>query len=315
MMVPYDSVQELRTYAILNKIPPCKTTEETVNLILENLIRDPRNKDSDKYRSELLSSTAVVLMGLGKITDPVRLYRNLTEAFERRGSCIFTNTVERAIKRLQSDAISQGKEAEIMLIWRGLKSRYTKWVLSDNLSMSSLEEILKNSDVPKDITFKTMWSKEEFPKEELFRMIWKYNDNALLYAPARISFATALRKRKDITTNELLNLLTHNIFRKDAAFALLQRPLTQIELQQLLTVGDLEVMIVIAQFISKGRLPFEKIKGLKTPEDKIEMIKSKLERITMIPKYKNRVSDLAHISGSRGKRRKAMNRMTKPLRA
>lgn len=91
-------VEIISEYITFRNLPIQDTVEGTMNVVLESLAKEPENKISGEFAEELVSSCAVVLNGLRRIKDPVRLFRNLGSAFERRGYCIYTKTVANAFK-------------------------------------------------------------------------------------------------------------------------------------------------------------------------------------------------------------------------
>lgn len=310
MMEPYDSVQNLRTYAIQNHLPQGKTTEETLNTILEDLAKKSENKVEGKYRSELLSSASVVLMGLGKIKDPVRLYRNIVECFEKRGECIFTQTVRRALIRLQNDAISQGREREIQEIL--IKENHFQIIetLSPRLSISFLEAERKrqySEEVFLAIFLNKDFTKERFLKELETEELWDYKKwNALL---------RALLLRRDITKNDLFKILRSKVdaVRRIAVFVLLQNGLTKEEFRKMSEIYGQRIIHLILTYVKYEKFPYKSVEQYLTEEQKRVFEQNLMTEEQ--PKIEKRKSTLSHIKGSRGKRRRTMLRMTKPLRA
>ena len=146
-----DPTGKLREYMKARSIEPQGTVEGTVNQVLEKLASETQNYRDGQYRDELLSSCSVILNGLQKIKDPVKLYRNLAAAFERRGSCIFTNTVKNAFRRLQRDAMKKAnagqiKAEEIIRAIESARNSYVRTILAAQLPRKYLESLLGRKD-------------------------------------------------------------------------------------------------------------------------------------------------------------------------
>ncbi len=116
-----------------------ETAEDTINNVLEAFAKDPENKFHGEIKYELVSPAAVVLMGLARIKDPIKLYKNLADAFAKRGTCVFPRTVKSALIRLQNDAIDQGKLKEIEWQIARYSNQFIRSALSHRLSKDFLE--------------------------------------------------------------------------------------------------------------------------------------------------------------------------------
>ncbi len=316
MIGPYDSVQDLRTYAMQNHLPQGKTAEETVNLILEDLAKKPENKLDGKYRSELISNASLVLMGIGRIKDPVRLYKNLIRAFERRGSCIFTNTVRNALIRLQNSAIEQGKEEGIITVWSYSNNFQIKETLTNRFNIKFLEA--RAEKLNSEAVYLSLFTNKDFTKRRFLKELDGFGGEK---RPSKdCALMTALNSRKDFTKQDLFAILRmfsvsrnqpYTWFRDSMAYYLLQKRLTSDEFKKLLKLAGSSVIPIAAGLIEKRKLTQDEVETNLTRKER-EELKAQLKRI--IP-FEKRESSLAHIKGSRGKRRKTMLRMTKPLRA
>jgi hypothetical protein len=136
----------LKKYVESNGLPLGKTVEETLNTVLESLRKQPENIAVGKFRAELISSCSVALNGLGRIEDPVKLFKNLTLAFEKRVYCIYTQTVGNAFNRLYSDAVKRGRKEEIFSVWKKLRNPSTKAHSGKHVPVEELKKLFTNKD-------------------------------------------------------------------------------------------------------------------------------------------------------------------------
>lgn len=103
----------LLAYAKIREISLGESAEETLNHILRSLGDETLNMNEQEYRGELISACAITLNGLSKIKDPVGLFKNLANAFEDRGYCIYTDTVVNAFGRLYHDSKKNGSRKRV----------------------------------------------------------------------------------------------------------------------------------------------------------------------------------------------------------
>jgi hypothetical protein len=221
-------------YADSRELVLGKSVEDNLNVILEHLHREPHNIDGLKFRSQLISSCAVALNGLGKIKDPVRLFQNLGLAFESRGQCIYTNTVRNAFNRLYSDAIKQGKQKEVFKVWKNFKNPLTKANAGKFVPLHELKALLdyRNASV-REYAARVLAARKDFPLSALteanagkfvplheLKALLKYPDSSV-----RADTVHALAARKDFPLSELKALLRHRDrhIRMAAAHALAAR--------------------------------------------------------------------------------------------
>lgn len=209
----------LTDYISNRKLPIGKTVEETINTVLESLINESNNSDSMGYRDELISSACLIFLGLSNIKDPVKLYKNLALTFERRGYCIFTNTVVNAFIRLQNDCVKQRRIEEFKEVYFNLSNRNTCKILSQKLPTSFLEEILTRNysiDLNKRV-YSILFSKKEYPKGKVLNHII-VGDKTYLQ-----SFIEGFLKRPDITIDEVKKIipLLDDVNQKDLVYGYL----------------------------------------------------------------------------------------------
>jgi hypothetical protein len=92
--------------------------ERRMNTLLGQLHRDPMNVDRGKYYGDLMRASVIITDSLPRIRNPGRMLENLTNAFSRRGHCIFIRPpVVSAFEMLIIDA---GKTKRVNPIFRGL---------------------------------------------------------------------------------------------------------------------------------------------------------------------------------------------------
>lgn len=195
----------LRDYIDKRVLPLSDTVEGTLNTILEDLIKQPRNVEAGHFRYELISACAVALNGLSKIKDPVMLFRNLGKAFEKRAYCIYTKTVVDAFNRLYSDAVRQGKEKEILSVWKSFTNHLTKAHSMKYLPTIELNGLVnsQNPHISKSAA-ETLVSRKETPPEEINTFLYSDDPNV------RLGASEALIFRRDFSVERLKELLSHN---------------------------------------------------------------------------------------------------------
>lgn len=269
------------------------TTEESLNIILENLNNEEKNITHGEFRSELISACAVALNGLGRIKDPVRLYKNLTQAFERRGICIYTKTVSRAFNRLYLDAVKQGKADAVLSVWERLRNLQTKAFSCKYVPLESIKKLIK-----------------EQKKVHSFNLIFD-------------SFA--MRRFGEEEKQFLEGLLKdqENLIRKNASRLLVSMgDKLDIELLKNLMKSDAWVSYGASQGLAERTDKSNKfILNLTMNRDRkiASAAITALEYRNQIKFYGDNFSEarenLSGISGKRGHRRREMRRRTAPLRS
>ncbi|MEM4662447.1 MAG: hypothetical protein QXM75_00265 [Candidatus Diapherotrites archaeon] len=352
----------LRAYADLRGIPIEENVEDTLNNILVSLQNEPENVFEGPFRKELLSACAVVLNGMPKIKDPVKLFKNLVLAFERRGYCIFTNTVRLAFKRLWAVAKKQNRTNEMIAIWRTIKNPFARGENARYLPREELLQALKTrDDFVKEIAAETLVSRKDFTIKEIKALLSEKNffivkgaANGLAKRPdlplrflesllshpseeiaAKAAFAIAIRKdinpdyleklifcskskrskinhcgvlygiadaireRKDLPEKFLLKLITIKIPDKDLLYL-------NYYLIRYNAAYSLAMSGVSKSFINNllNRFPDESIRRAIIDAEKAKQRKAEEAKIAI----------LKHIRGSRGKRKRTMEKLTSPLR-
>lgn len=303
---PKYPVDVLREYVGNKGIAKGKTAEETLNRILESLSEEWGNRKEDaveeggkkkrNFRDELISACAVSLMGLGRIKDPVKLFSNITRAFERRGYCIYRPVVRRAFARLEDDAQKRGRIGEIIKIWENLGNNWTKANsvshIPNGLAMKLRSDWLVFSTLVENLTMK-----RDFPLSEVEKFLTHPQDEIKLAASKGLIY------RKGLGMDFLKGMLKSKVseVRCNAAHALSMRaefPLAEIE--KLLKQGD----SVISAGVRSGLA----------------------ERRFLLPSERKRLLDgfpgtgrnwfvIEGIHGKRGKRKRIMRKLMRPLRA
>lgn len=86
-----------------------KTPEATVNAVLEELAKEPKNIDGGKFRKELIGTSVVISQALRRIAKPELMLENMMKVFSKRGWCIFTGEVAYAFRRLISDTVKKDR--------------------------------------------------------------------------------------------------------------------------------------------------------------------------------------------------------------
>ncbi len=309
----------LENYILEKELPKGKTVEETINIVLESLALDPKNKTDVKYRYELIEATSVILNGLIHIKDPLKLYANLALAFEKRGFCIYKDTVKNAFSRLLKEILKQNKFSEFERIYFRLENIYTKKILIPELPKSFFLRILQKEIDPLILGNATilLGSKSDFSKKSLFDLI--------LNPKQEISFGAiyAIANRSDFTYGEIFEAIKDapNIFIKDALINILySNPkfaskqeflrfctsknfgygnLNAVEKRPDLTIQDL---IILSEYGIPSVKTFATQRLLKRTGDKI------------IGSSENGKPTLKYNSGKKGQRKRRMAKITRNLR-
>jgi hypothetical protein len=310
----------LENYLMQSDLEKGVTVEDTINTILESLIKDPKNSSDVKYRSELIEACSVILNGLPRIKDPLRLYKNLALAFERRGFCIYKDTVKNSFSRLIKEIVKQNKVVEFETFYFKLDNVNTKKILIPQLPKSFLLKILqtqKDSLILSNATY-FLASHPDFSKKSVFDLILSSKQELVLSAIA------AINNRSDFSYEELRDAIPEapTQFIKDALINLIySNPKytskkefmrfcvsNQFSYGNLLCVEsrpDLEVkdFIILSEYSIPAVRTFATQKLLKRTGDKI------------IGSAESKTHSLKYISGKRGQRKRKMVKLTRNLRA
>lgn len=194
----------LRSYIDARKLPMRGGNEEILNTVLESLQKERENFADVGYKHELISSCAVALNGLGKIKDPVRLFKNLGLAFEYRDYCIYTDTVINAFNRSYKDAVKQKKGNEVFAVWKSFRNPLTKANVGRYVPLEKLKELLSHSnDSVREAASKALVRRPDFPLSELNGLL-SHGDKSV-----RDGAAYALPYRKDVPLSELKKLASN----------------------------------------------------------------------------------------------------------
>ncbi|MFH1225200.1 MAG: hypothetical protein V1676_05350 [Candidatus Diapherotrites archaeon] len=279
-----------------------KGNEETLNRVLKRLSKEPGNINAEGFRQELISACAVSLTGLRHIKEPVRLFRNLTGAFEGRGYCIYTQTVIRAFSRLERDAERQKRLGEIIEVWKSLGNPMTKANsisrIPNELAMTMLGDATAHYEAAGNLA-----AKPDYPLKEVEGLL-NHSDSGIREYAAR-----GLAYRKGLKLEFLKGLLNSRFqgVRIGASFALASRADFRVsEIGELLNRGDpYETKIIEA--IKEGLSRRRKL----TPSE-LDRLMQIMPGRRPIPKQ---TSTLAHISGPSRKRTEKMHNLTHGLRA
>lgn len=119
-------VEDINKYMKDNGIEKQKTVEETITLVLEHLSKNKRNSMNVSYKSELITSASVLLNGITKFKNPLRVYESFGRAMDRRCFCAFPSTVVNAFARAYQEAAKQGKEKKALSIWKSFDNKLVK---------------------------------------------------------------------------------------------------------------------------------------------------------------------------------------------
>ncbi|MBI5553456.1 MAG: hypothetical protein HY917_01825 [Candidatus Diapherotrites archaeon] len=264
----------LRNYLDSRGFRPLNSVEGTLNRALIHLARESLNHETGLFREELISASAISLMGLRRIADPVRLYRNLANAFERRDLFIVTGAVRGAFIRLQNDAIKRGQEKAVRSVLLGLKNKMIA-PLSPRLSPDFLKSLPARG----------------FPSSQV---------------------AQAISASPACSLKDLRSLLDFDSFQKGALMGLLERKSVPVSfLESLLTHASGDVRYDAAFLLaSRGYSP-EKLEGLK---DAQVLGGLSYWNTVRYQKRRPPVSDLERISGKRVFRGQQMKELTRMLK-
>lgn len=309
----------LENYLTENELKKGSTVEETINTILESLMHDPRNSSDVKYRSELIESCSVILNGMSRIKDPVRLYKNLALAFERRGFCIYKDPVKNSFSRLMREIVKQNRLSEFEDFYFKLSNINTKKILVLQLPKSFFIRILQTEKDPLILGNAAYFlvSRQDFSKKSVLDLILNPKQEIVLSA------ITAINNRSDFSFEEIKDAIQEAPTRiiKDALINLIysnpkyasKKEFLKFCLSSEFSYGnllcveqrpDLEIkdLILLSEYSIPAVRTFATQKLLKRTGDKL------------IGQVESKTHSLKYISGKRGQRKRKMSKIVRDLR-
>jgi hypothetical protein len=299
----------LKKYIESNGLPLGRTVEETLNIVLESLRKQPENRAVKKFRGELISSCAVALNGLGRVKDPVRLFKNLTLAFERREECIYTRTVGNAFNRLYSDAVKRGRKEEVFSIWKNLKNPLTKAYAGKHVPVAELKKFLNHENEEIMLAaVRGLAQKKSTSSEDIIKFL-NHENEEIRYVVSRI-----LPYRTDLSLEFLKQLLNHesDFVVEGVVRALVQRKdLSMAAIQQLLNHEKYVVRASVVQgLVQRNDLSLKFLKNFLKSQD--SYFNAFIEGALRFKPHSS--SPLQKISGKRGQRKRKRGQLTRGLR-
>lgn len=209
------------------------TTEETITNLLSHLSDHELNFQSRFFRNELISTSAVVLNGLSRIKDPAGLLEKLGKSFERRGFCIYTNTVINAFNRLYGDAMKRRRNEtdldwkrrcqQTLEVWSRFKNPLTKAYCGRFVPLNELKGLLVHSDSDvRRAALRSFVSRRDVSFDEASRLIRSIKKNSF-HETGGVVRSLVRRKEATIPQLELLLSSPNVNTRYEAARALASR--------------------------------------------------------------------------------------------
>jgi hypothetical protein len=240
----------LKRYVEGNGLPLGKTVEETLNTVLESLRKQPENRVWGEFRNELISSCAVSLNGLGKIKDPVRLFKNLGMAFESRQHCIYTKTVANALNRVYLDAVKQKKMKEVFSVWKSFRNEYTRAVAGRHIPLEDLLPFLNSENRRlQDFAAETLAHRKNVPKNVL-EGLFNHSNTFVAICAAR---SLALQRTSTEKVIEEMLKSKNDAVRIGVAEAIPLKNFEKTFLEKLLRHPDNEARLEAAKAIAKRK--------------------------------------------------------------
>jgi hypothetical protein len=145
-MYKYFVMEDINKYIKENGLSKQKTVEETMIVVLEHLSNNKRNSMNVAYKSELISSASVILNGITKFKNPLKVYELLGRAMDKRGFCAFPNTVTNAFGRTYQEAVKKGQEKEALNVWKSFNNRLVKASAARFVPIEEFIELLRKSN-------------------------------------------------------------------------------------------------------------------------------------------------------------------------
>lgn len=206
-MVVKKTVSIIEKYIALQKLSKGATVEETINIVLDALQKDPYNRPGE-LKEELIASCAVVLNGMLKIKRPVELYRSLALVFEPRGWCLFdaAKTIERAFLRLQGEAIKRGESEALWRVVSKLKNPHVTRIVSYRVPTDDLIELLHSNNLELRENAAAALALKRGKSTQLLEFLLNNGDLIVSKGAAR-----ALPRRNDLPVDFLERLLAHQM--------------------------------------------------------------------------------------------------------
>jgi transcriptional antiterminator len=137
--------------------------EEKITTVFSELAKEPQNIKRREFRTELEATAEFLYTHMPTIKDPVKVFRSMTDAFRKRGHCIFKKHVQMVFVGLQEQAIKMNMRP---IIEKAIKEKGLLY--AGQLSILHREKFiieLKNHPDPKTRTDAEM----AFRQKVLFR--------------------------------------------------------------------------------------------------------------------------------------------------